>query len=145
MCRPKQAKGFRSISVKLKKSRRLVTYTKPMTLHIYKADDSPHIQSRRLSAYTNSTTFHSPFYHIKLSKHPVFSVCPACYHPYPVSCVTFLSLIIFKIIPHPMTLLIAFPLQGIVSYFISHCFPSLTYHFITYPLPSSHILSPCIR
>jgi hypothetical protein len=40
--------------------------------------------------------------------------------PLTISCVTFLSLIIFKIIPHPMTLLIAFPLQVTVSYFILH-------------------------
>jgi hypothetical protein len=32
--------------------------------------------------------------------------------------VTYLSLIIFKIIPHPMTLLTAFPLQVIILYFI---------------------------
>jgi hypothetical protein len=89
-------------------------------------------------------TFHSPFYHIKPSKYPVFSVCPTCYCPSPVSYVIFLSLIIFKIIPHPMTLLIAFPLQVIVSYFILHCLVLLPYCFITYLLPSSHILSPCI-
>jgi hypothetical protein len=75
----------------------------------------------------------------------VFSVCPTCYHLYPLSCVTFLSLIIFKIIPHPMTLLIAFPLQVIVSYFILHRLLSLTYHLITYLLSSSHIPSPCVR
>jgi hypothetical protein len=76
---------------------------------------------------------------------PVFLVCPACYHPSPVSCVPFLSLIMFKIIPHPMTLLIAFSLQVIVSYFILHCFSLLPYHFMTYPLPSSHIPSPHIH
>jgi hypothetical protein len=90
-------------------------------------------------------TSYSPFYHIKPSKCLVFSVCPACYHPSPVSCVTFLSLIIFKIIPHSMTLLIAFLLQVIVLYFILHCFSSLTYCLITYPFPSSHIPSPRIR
>jgi hypothetical protein len=37
-----------------------------------KAYDSSHIQSRQLSAYTKSTTFCSPFYHIKLSQRPVF-------------------------------------------------------------------------
>jgi hypothetical protein len=106
---------------------------KPTTTRIQK--------SRRLSACTKLTTFYSPFYCIKPSKHLVFSVCPACYHLYPVSCVTFLSLIILKIIPHPMTLLIAFPLQVIVSYFILHHLSLLTYHLITYPLPSGHILS----
>jgi hypothetical protein len=40
-----------------------------------------------------------------------------------------------------MTLLIAFPLQVIVSYFILHHLLSLPYHFITYSLHSSHIPS----
>jgi hypothetical protein len=117
--RPKQTKGFWSISFKLQKSQQLLTYTK-------------------------LTTSHSPFYHIKPSKCPVFSVCPACYHPSPISCVLFLSLIMFKIIPHPMTLLIVFPLQVIVSYFILHHFSSLPCHLMAYPLPSSHIPSPHI-
>jgi hypothetical protein len=108
-----------------------------MTTHIQK--------SQQLSAYTKSITFCSLFYHIKPSKCLVFSVCPICYCLYPVSCVTFLSLIIFKIIPHPMTLLIAFPLQVIVSYFILHHLLLLTYHLITYLLPSSHILSSHIN
>jgi hypothetical protein len=98
---------------------------------------------RRITVYTKSTTFCSPFYRIKPSQCPVFSVCPACYCLYPISCATFLSLIIFKIIPHPMTLLIAFPLQ--VSYLILYCLLSLIYHHITYTLPSSHILSPCVH
>jgi hypothetical protein len=110
-----------------------------------KADDFLHITRWQLSAYTKSMTFCSPFYCIKPSKHSVFSVCPACYHLYPVSCVTFLSLIIFKIIPHPMTLLIAFPLQVTVSYFILHRLLLLTYHHITYLLPSSHIPSPRVH
>jgi hypothetical protein len=101
------------------------------SLHTYKVDIS--------------STFHSPFYRIKPSKCPVFSVCLAYYRPSSVSCVTFLSLIIFKIIPHPMTLLIVFPLQVIVSYFILHCFSSLTYHLMTYLLPHSHIPSPHIH
>jgi hypothetical protein len=50
----------------------------------------------------------------------------------------------FKIIPHPMTLLIAFPLQVIVSYLILHYLLLLLYHFMTYLLPSSHIPSPRI-
>jgi hypothetical protein len=50
----------------------------------------------------------------------------------------------FKIIPHPMTLLIAFPLQVIVSYFILHYFSSLPCYLMTYLLPSSHIPSPHI-
>jgi hypothetical protein len=44
-----------------------------------------------------------------------------------------------------MTLLIAFPLQVTISYFILHRLLSLTYHHITYPLPSSHIPSPRVR
>jgi hypothetical protein len=51
------------------------------------ADNYSHITRRRLSAYTKSMTFCSPFYHIKPSQCPVFLVCPACYHLYPVSCV----------------------------------------------------------
>jgi hypothetical protein len=41
-----------------------------------------------------------------------------------------------------MTLLIAFPLQVIVSYFILYHLLSLLYRRTTYLLPSSHILSP---
>jgi hypothetical protein len=44
-----------------------------------------------------------------------------------------------------MTLLIVFPMQVIVSYFILHHLLSLTYHHITYPLPSSHIPSSCVH
>jgi hypothetical protein len=40
-----------------------------------------------------------------------------------------------------MTLLISFPLQVIISYFILHHFSSLPCCLMTYPLPSSHILS----
>jgi hypothetical protein len=50
----------------------------------------------------------------------------------------------FKIIPHLMTLLIAFPLQVIVLYFILHHLLLLPYCFMTYPLPSSYIPSPRI-
>jgi hypothetical protein len=62
-----------------------------------------------------------------------------------VSYTTYLSLIIFKIIPHPMTLLIAFPLQVIILYLILYCLFLLAYCCITYLLPSSHILSPCVH
>jgi hypothetical protein len=44
-----------------------------------------------------------------------------------------------------MTLLIAFPLQVIVSYFILHHLLSLPHRSITYLLPSSHIPSPRIH
>jgi hypothetical protein len=54
---------------------------------------------------------------------------------------TYLSLIIFKIIPHSMTLLIAFPLQVIILYLILYRLFSLAYCRITYPLSSSHIPS----
>jgi hypothetical protein len=64
---------------------------------------------------------------------------------YLISCAIFLSLIIFKIIPHPMTLLTVFPLQVIISYLISYCLLSLPYCHITYPLSSSHIPSPHIH
>jgi hypothetical protein len=43
-----------------------------------------------------------------------------------------------------MTLLIAFPLQVIVSYLILYCLFSLAYCRITYPLSSNHIPSPRI-
>jgi hypothetical protein len=76
-CRPKQAKGFWNISVKLQKSWWLLAYTKSMTSH-------------------------SPFYCIKPSKCLVFLVCHTCYHSSPVSCVPFWSLIMFKIISHPI-------------------------------------------
>jgi hypothetical protein len=62
-----------------------------------------------------------------------------------VSYTTYLSLIIFKIIPHPMTLLIAFPLQVIIPYLILYRLLLLTYCRITYPLSSSHIPSPHVR
>jgi hypothetical protein len=62
-----------------------------------------------------------------------------------VSYVTFLSLIIFKIIPHPITLLIAFPLQVIISYLILYHLLLLAYYRITYLLSSSHILSPHVH
>jgi hypothetical protein len=100
-CRPKQAKGFWQILVKLQKC-------------------------WWLFAYTNLMTFHSPFYHIKLSKCLVFSVCPACYHPSPVSCVTFLSLIIFKI---PQPCLLSFHCKSLfhISFYTDYyCFPTVS-------------------
>jgi hypothetical protein len=109
------------------------------------ADDFPHIPTRQLFAHTKSTTLCSPFLHIKPLKHPVFSVCPIYNRLYPCSYVTSLSLIIFKIIPHPMTLLTAFLLQVIILYLILYCLFSLAYCRITYPLPSSHILSPRVH
>jgi hypothetical protein len=44
-----------------------------------------------------------------------------------------------------MTLLIAFPLQVIILYLILYGLFSLAYCRITYPLSSSHILSPRVR
>jgi hypothetical protein len=58
---------------------------------------------------------------------------------------TYLSLIIFKIIPYPMTLLTAFPLQVIILYLILYCLFLLAYYRITYLLPCSYILSPHVR
>jgi hypothetical protein len=58
---------------------------------------------------------------------------------------TYLSLIIFKIIPHPMTLLIAIPLQVIILHFIQYCLFPIAYYHLTYLLPCSHIPSLCVR
>jgi hypothetical protein len=58
---------------------------------------------------------------------------------------TYLSLIIFKIIPHPMTLLIAIPLQVIILHFIQYHLFLIAYCRITYPFPCSHIPSPRVR
>jgi hypothetical protein len=44
-----------------------------------------------------------------------------------------------------MILLIAFPLQVIISYLILYHLLLLPHCCITYPLPSSHIPSPHIR
>jgi hypothetical protein len=104
-----------------------------------KANNFPQTRSRRLSACTKLMTLCSPFYGIKPSQCLVFSVCPTYYHLYP--CFLY-YILIFKIIPHPITLLIAFPLQVIIPYLILYHLLSLTYCCITYPLSSSHILSP---
>jgi hypothetical protein len=71
----------------------------------------------------------------------VFLVCPAYYHLYP--CFLYYILISdhLKIIPHPMTLLIAFPLQVIILYPILYGLFLLAYCRITYLLPGSHIPS----
>jgi hypothetical protein len=50
-------------------------------------------------------------------------------------------MIIFKIIPHPMTLLVAFPLQVIILYLNFYHLFLLAYYRITYLLPCSHIPS----
>jgi hypothetical protein len=79
-----------------------------MTSHIQKADDSPQIQTRRLfTLHSNASNPHNA----QCSQ----SVLPVTVSTL-VSYVTFLSLIIFKIIPHPMILLIAFPLKVIIPY-----------------------------
>jgi hypothetical protein len=72
-----------------------------------RCDDSSHTQSRRHS------TLHS--YHSNARRS--WSV-PSIIIYTLVSYIIYLSLIIFKIIPHPMTLLIAFPLQVIILHFI---------------------------
>jgi hypothetical protein len=116
--RPKQTEGFQCISVRLWKSQWLSAHTKMMT------------------TYTKLMTFCS-VYRIKSSKHLVFLVCPACYCLYPVSCVIFLSMIIFKIIP----CLLPFHYKSlfhILFYLLPHC-------CITYLLPTSHILNPHIH
>jgi hypothetical protein len=103
------------------------------TYHIQKDDDSLHIQSQQQYA------LHS------MASNPHNTQCsqsvPSITVSTLVSYVTYLSLIIFKIIPHPMTLLIAFPLQVIILYLILYGLFSLAYCRINYPLSSSHILS----
>jgi hypothetical protein len=70
-------------------------------------DNSSHMQSRRLS------TLHSYRSNAQRSW-SVPSIIVYTLVPY----VIYLSLIIFKIIPHPMTLLTAFPLQVIILHVI---------------------------
>jgi hypothetical protein len=129
MHRLMQAEGFQRISVKLQQ--------KLMTYCIQEADDSQHVQS---------------WWHYALhstASNPCNAQCSQSVPPITVSTlvfyVTYLSLIIFEIIPHPMTLLIAFPLQVIIPYLILYHLFSLTYCCITYPLSSSHILSPHVH
>jgi hypothetical protein len=128
MCKPKQDESFQRILVKIQKCRQLPTYRKP--------DDSSHIQTHRLllSILIHQTlaTPGDPSLSCLLTSLPCF----LCY---------ILSLIIFKIIPHPMTLLIAFPLQVIISYLILYRLLLLPHCHITYLLPSSHIPSPRIH
>jgi hypothetical protein len=70
-------------------------------------DNSLHMKSRRHS------TLHSYRSNARRSQ-SVPSIIVYTLVPY----VIYLSLIIFKIIPHPMTLLTAFPLQVIILHFI---------------------------
>jgi hypothetical protein len=122
--RPKQAEGFWCILVKLQKSRQLSVYNKMMTLRIYKVDD-----------FLLSILLHQT-----LAMPSVLSL--SCLLP---SLPCFLCYILISDhLPHPMTLLIVFPLQVIVSYLILYCLLLLTYCHITYPLSSSHIPSPRI-
>jgi hypothetical protein len=129
MCRPMQAEAFQRISVKLCRM--------PMTSHIYQLNDPSHIQSRRHYA------LHS------YASNPRNTRCsqsvPSITVSTLVSYVTYLSLIIFKIIPHPMTLLTAFPLQVIILYLILYGLFSLAYCCITYLLSRSYIPSPRVH
>jgi hypothetical protein len=121
-----QAEAFWHILVKL--------HRMPTTSHIYQLDDPLHVQSQQYYA------LHS-YASIPRNTQCSQSV-PSITISTLVSYVTYLSLIIFKIIPHPMTLLIAFPLWVIILYLILYSLFSLAYCHITYPLSSSHILSP---
>jgi hypothetical protein len=112
--RPKPVEGFQRISVKLQKSQQLSAYRKPTTLCLYKLDNI------------------------------LLSILPHQTVTMPGVLYLLCSLIIFKIIPYPMTLLIVFPLQVIISYLILYCLLSLPHCHITYLLPSSHIPSPCV-
>jgi hypothetical protein len=125
----KRTEAFQHILVKLQECRQLPAY----------------IPTQQPLAHTKSMTIWSPFLCIKQSQHLVFSVCPAYNCLYPCSYVTSLSLIIFKIIPHPMTLLTTFPSQVIILYLNFYRLFSLAYYHITYLLPCSHIPSHCIH
>jgi hypothetical protein len=94
-----------------------------------RCDDSSHMQSRRhvtLHSYASNRS------NARRSR-SIPSIIVYILVPY----TTYLSLIIFKIIPHPMTLLTAFPLQVIILYLFLYCVFSLTYYRITYPFPCS--------
>jgi hypothetical protein len=106
---------------------------KTTTSCIQKDDNSLHMQSRQHFALHSYASNHR-------NTRWSWSV-PSITISTLVSYATYLSLIIFKIIPHPMTLLIAFPLQVIILYLILYCLFSLAYYRITYLLPYSHILS----
>jgi hypothetical protein len=129
MCRPMQAEAFRCISVKLCRM--------PTTSRIYQLDDPLHIQSRQHYALHS----YASIPHNAQCSRSVLSINVSTL----VSYVTYLSLIIFKIVPHPMTLLTAFPLQVIILYLILYGLFSLAYCHITYPLSSSHIPSPRVH
>jgi hypothetical protein len=109
----------------------------PTTSRVQEDDDSSHIQTRQLLALHSYTSNHCNAW-------CSWSVLPITISTL-VSYATYLSLIIFKIIPHPMTLLIAFPLQVIILYLILYSLFSLAYCHIIYPLSSSHILSPRVH
>jgi hypothetical protein len=101
-CRPKPDDGFWHISIKLGK--KMTTYP------IQKDDDPLHLQSRR---HFTLHSYASNRHNTQWSR----SVLPIIVSTL-VSYDTYLSLIIFKIIPHPMTLLTAFPLQLIILHLI---------------------------
>jgi hypothetical protein len=107
------------------------------TYRIQEVDNSQHVQSQRHPALHSYASNHCNAWCSQ-------SVLPITISTL-VSYATYLSLIILKIIPHPMTLLIAFPLQVIILYVILYGLFSLAYCRITYPLSSSHIPSPRVR
>jgi hypothetical protein len=125
MHRLMQAEGFLHISVKL---------WKLTTSDIQKDDDSSHIQNQQQYALHSYASIPCNVW----CSWSVLSITISTL----VSYVTYLSLIIFKIIPHPMTLLTTFPLQVIIPYLILYYLFLLAYYRITYPLPCSHIPSP---
>jgi hypothetical protein len=101
------------------------------TSRVQKDNDSPHMQSQWHS------TLHS--YVLNCCNTQWSRSVPYITISTLVPYATYLSLIIFKIVPHPMTLLIALPLQVIILYLILYCLFPLGYYRITYPLSSSHI------
>jgi hypothetical protein len=92
MCRPKLAKAFQRILVKLCSANSLHTQSwQQSTLHSYVSNCSNAQRSWSVPSIIVYTLI-----------------------PYTI----YLSLIIFKIIPHPMTLLTAFPLQVIILHLV---------------------------
>jgi hypothetical protein len=94
-CRPKLSDAYRS------------SYAE------WRCDDSSHMQSRwHISLHSYASNHSNAQWAWSVPSIIVYTL---------VSYATYLSLIIFKIIPHPMTLLTAFPLQVIILHLTYFC------------------------
>jgi hypothetical protein len=124
-----QAEAFRCILVKVMQ--------KLTTSRIQEDDNSLHIQTRQLFGLHSYTSNHR---NARCSQSvPPVTISTIIFY------VTYLSLIIFKIISYPMTLLTTFPLQVIIPYLILYGLFLLAYCRIIYLLSSSHIPSHRVR